>query len=166
MFPQAVSNPLLTNTISGVSPDEAFEREVQPICEAGIEEYLENYEGCTYEFPDGSACVSRPERAHLQHTSRAGEIVPGIFQRRFKWNHGHGKKWMGEIRERYSIEYHRLLERRDSFGVAAAQQRDDHASSSDDRGSVSAHSNVSRSHGDLEPPQELQDVLFLSRWRP
>ena len=129
-----VGSRLLTKShIQGVSPDEAFERELKPICDAGIDEYLENYECCTFQCPDGNSCVSRPERAHLQHVSRAGEIVPGVFKRRLKWYNGHRKKWLDELREKYTIEYQRLLERRNSLDVAGRQQRDPGALSSNNR---------------------------------
>ncbi|KAK0639197.1 hypothetical protein B0T16DRAFT_238017 [Cercophora newfieldiana] len=116
-----------------VSPDEAFERELKPICDAGIEEYLENYECCTFPFPDGTNCVSRPEGAHLQHVSRSGAIVPGVFKRRQKWYNGHRRKWIDEVREQYTIEYQSLLERRNSIDVTGWQQLAQHTPSTDDR---------------------------------
>ncbi|KAK0631489.1 hypothetical protein B0T14DRAFT_559283 [Immersiella caudata] len=116
-----------------VSPDEAFERELKPICDSGIDEYLENHEACTYRFPDGTNCVSRPEKAHLQHVSRTGGIVPGAFQRRLKWHNGYRKRFIDDTREQYTVEYQRLLERRDSFNVASWRNQNPTAPSANDR---------------------------------
>ncbi|KAK4100337.1 hypothetical protein N658DRAFT_536108 [Parathielavia hyrcaniae] len=93
----------------GVSPDEVFERSLQPICDAGINEYLTKYESCVYKFPDGSPCVARPERVHLTHASRKGKILSGIFQRRVKWQSGYRQDWVERVRQHYAVAYQEMI---------------------------------------------------------
>lgn len=72
-----------------------------------------------YTFPDGSLCVSRPERSHLHHMSKHSVVVPGVFERRLKWYSGHRARWVDEVRRQFAIEYQSLLARPNGADLAA-----------------------------------------------
>ena len=103
-------NAFINCVFSGVNPCDGFDRELRQICVAAVEEYVESYETCTYQFPDGSCCVSRPKALHLEHMSGTGKSVSGAFRGRARWTHNSWSEWLSEIREKFSNEYLTILE--------------------------------------------------------
>jgi Patatin-like phospholipase len=85
--------------------DEIFDRDLYSVCDEGTTAYLNKFESCSYKFPRGAPCISRPEKLHSRHTSAKGETVPGPFLRQGSWNENKRKKWIAEIRNRFMRYY-------------------------------------------------------------
>lgn len=111
MVRDVISVALLTYTYRefseglGARPEEIFERELEKICSKAIELYIGQYEMCSFQFPDGQACSSRPAKLHHQHTAGKGQFEPGLFVHQRQWRSGDKRDCIGDIRQRFVESY-------------------------------------------------------------
>jgi hypothetical protein len=115
MVKDVISVALLTYTYRefseglGARPEEIFERELEKICSKAIELYISQYEMCSFHFPDGQACTSRPAKLHTQHTAGKGQFEPGLFVHQRQWRSGDKRDWISEIRQRFVESYEAIF---------------------------------------------------------
>ncbi|OIW34180.1 hypothetical protein CONLIGDRAFT_677892 [Coniochaeta ligniaria NRRL 30616] len=115
MVKDVISVALLTYTYRefseglGARPEEIFERELEKICSKAIELYISQYEMCSFRFPDGQACTSRPARLHTEHRAGKGQFEAGLFVHQRQWRSGDKRDWIGEIRQRFVESYEAIF---------------------------------------------------------
>lgn len=129
MVKDVISVALLTYTYRefseglGARPEEIFERELEKICSKAIEMYISQYEMCSFRFPDGQCCASRPVKLHTEHTAGKGQFEPGLFVHQRQWRSGDKRDWISETRQRFVESYEAIFINNDDPDLAATPEK-------------------------------------------
>ncbi|KAJ9144763.1 hypothetical protein NKR19_g6375 [Coniochaeta hoffmannii] len=129
MVKDVISVALLTYTYRefseglGARPEEIFERELEKVCGKSIELYISQYEVCSFRFPDGQACTSRPAKLHTEHTAGKGQFEPGLFVHQRQWRSGDKRDWIAEIRQRFVESYEAIFISKDGPDRAVTPEK-------------------------------------------